>query len=132
MPPFVVYGDAEAAVAEILRTAAELAGATVSTDLAGYDTGNSWIRVARTGGMPTLWMRLDNPIVSFAVYAVDKPTAHDLAMAARAAVFAASGIYEGHGLALFDVGDAEGIAWNNDEPLMPHYTFSLSLVTRPV
>lgn len=130
MAPFIVFGDAEAAVAEILRTA--MTGVTVSTDLAGYNAGDPWIRVARTGGVPTLWMRLDNPVVSLAVYAADKPTAHDMAMSARASVFAQSGIYTGHGLALFDTADGEGIAWNNDVPEMPHYTLSLALVTRPI
>jgi hypothetical protein len=124
-----VYGDAEAAVVDIM--ADELDDATVSTDLIGFDVGARWVRVVRTGGLPILWMHLDNPQIAVTVFAPDKGAALDLAASARRAVFAARGVYTGHGLAIYDVSDAEGIAWAHNEKGGPSYTFALSLVTRP-
>lgn len=134
MAAYVTFGDAEAAVCAILRDSDQVAafdGVTVSTDLIGYATGGRWIRVVRTGGVPTLWMRLDNPVITIDVYAEDKSTAHDIADAARAALFAACGLYAGFGLALFDVGNSVGLSWATDEPNAAHYTLSVALVTRP-
>src|SRR5438034_517091 len=107
------YGDAEAAVIDIIRAADDLGDVPVSPDLVGLAA--PWVRVQRTGGKPLLWMRLDNPQIAVDVYGADKATAHDLAWAARAAVFAAKGAYTGHGLTLFDVADADGVAWSPDD-----------------
>lgn len=130
----VVFGDAEAAVVDILYADAGVsafAGVVVSTDLIGYTAG-TWIKVSRTGGIPTLWMRLDNALITFDVRADDKGTAFDVAEAARAAVFAGRG-YTGRGLELYDVVDSDGLTWNPDDnqPDVPRYEFTLSLVTRP-
>lgn len=129
MAESVVFGDAEAAVVDMLRVG--IPGVAVATDLIGYQRGASWVRVTRTGGLPILWMQLDNPIIALDVYGPDKGAAHDTATAARAAVFAQRGQYAGRGLRLVDVGDAEGLTWAADEPASAHYTLSLSLITRP-
>lgn len=130
-PPAVVqFGDAEAAVADIVR--AGVTGATVATTLVGYTEGASWIVVSRSGGVPTLWMRLDAPTIQVDVYAADKGTAHDLAQLARGLVFAAAGAYSGHGLYLADCRDFTGLAWLPDpDTTLPRYVFQLSLTTRP-
>lgn len=126
------FGDAEAAVVAILRDDTALSGIPVATDLVGY-TGGPWLRVIRTGGIPTLWMRIDNPVIAVAAYADDKAAAHDLAGTARSAVHDARGAYVGNGLALYDVMDTEGLAWSPDEnnPSVPRYLFTLALVTKP-
>lgn len=131
----VVFGDAEAAVVDILYADAGVsafAGVVVSTDLIGYAPGAAWVTVSRTGGVPTLWMRLDNALITFDVRANDKGAAFDLAEAARVAVFAGRG-YTGRGLELYDVVDSAGLAWSPDDkqPEVPRYEFTLSLVTRP-
>jgi hypothetical protein len=126
------FGDAEAAVVAILRADPALAGVSVSTDLIGYHSGDDWIRVTRTGGIPTLWMRLDNPVMEIAAYGPDKSSALGLARAARSAVFAARGIYAGNGLALYDVVDSEGLTWSPEsESPAARYAFTLALVTKP-
>lgn len=130
------FGDAEAAVVAILADAAaigQIGSVTVSTDLVGYSAPARWLRVQRTGGIPTLWMHVDNPILTVEAYAENKATAYGLACAARTAVFAARGTYTGNGLALFDVVDADGLTWKPDEqdPTTARYVFTLSLVTRP-
>jgi hypothetical protein len=132
----VVFGDAEAAVVDILSEASGVTaftGVTISTDLIGYGAGQPWITVSRTGGVPTLWMRLDNALITFDVRADDKGQAFDMAEAARAAVFDARGVYAGRGLELYDVVDTTGLTWSPDEqqPSTPRYEFTLSLVTRP-
>lgn len=131
-----MFGDVEAAIVAILKASAGVTAynpVTVATDLIGYTKPARWVRVARTGGVPTLWMRLDNPLVTIAAIAEDKGAAVDLAAAARSAVFAARGLYSGNGLALYDVGDEAGLTWDPDDadPSIPRYTFTLSLVTRP-
>lgn len=132
----VVFGDAEAAVVDILSGDAGLAAfanVTVSTDLVGYSAGLSWVKVSRTGGIPTLWMRLDNALIAFDVRAANKGLAFDIAETARAAVFEARGIYVGRGMDLYDAVDTTGLTWSPDErqPEIPRYEFTLSLVTRP-
>jgi hypothetical protein len=130
VPAPIVFGDAEAAVCEILRDSSlitAIAGVTVATDPARR------LRVTRTGGIPTLWMRLDNPVIAVAAYAPDKGSALDLARAARAAIYAARGHYIGNGLALYDVMDADGLSWSPDEqdPDQARYLFTLALVAKP-
>lgn len=135
MPESIVFGDAEAAVCAILTADSAIAdsGATVATDLVGWDTTQPWVRVVRSGGTPILWQRLDAPHITIDTYAPDKAAAHDLAAAARAAVFAARGAYTGNGLLLCDVTDFAGLAWLPDdtEPTIARYVFMLALVTRP-
>lgn len=127
-----IFGDAEAAVVDILAAADDLAGVNVATDLIGYSSGK-WLRVIRTGGVPTMWMRLDNPVIEIGAYASDKSAALDLAGIARAAIHAARGQYSGNGLALYDVVDSDGLTWSPDErnPALARYVFSLTLVTKP-
>ncbi|HLL68814.1 MAG TPA: hypothetical protein VK453_24335 [Micromonosporaceae bacterium] len=131
---YVVFGDAEAAVVDILRdsTQVDAFNPVISTDLIGYTAGDKWVQVRRTGGIPTLWMHVDNPLIAFDVHADDKGVALDLADAARGAVFAARG-YSGRGLQLYDITDTTGLTWAPDEaqPDVPRYQFTLSLVTRP-
>lgn len=123
--------DAEAAVVDVL--AAAVPDATVAADLVGYTVGDRWLRVVRTGGTATAWMRLDHPAVEIAAYAPDKGAALDLAIAARTAVFAARG-WTGHGLRLWDVADAEpGLSWSPDpDSQAPRYLVPVTLSTRPV
>lgn len=126
------YGDAEAAVVAILQSSPALAGIDVATDLAGFTSGR-WLRVIRTGGIPTLWMRVDNPVMAIAAYGPDKASALNLAGTARGAIYAARGTYVGNGLALYDVMDVDGLSWSPDElnPELPRYVFTLALVTKP-
>ena len=126
------FGDAEAAIVAVLRQGAGLDGVDVATDLNGY-TGGRWLRVIRTGGIPTLWMRLDNPVIAVAAYGADKTDALDLAGLARSAIHAARGQYVGNGLRLYDVMDTEGLSWSPDEndPDLNRYVFTLALVTKP-
>lgn len=126
------YGDAEAAVVAILQNDPALAGINVSTDLTGFASGR-WLRVIRTGGIPTLWMRVDNPIIAVAAYGTDKASALQLAGLARGAIYAARGTYVGNGLVIYDVMDVDGLSWSPDElnPELPRYVFTLALVTKP-
>lgn len=126
------FGDAEAAVVAILQNDPALTGAPVSTDLVGFTAGR-WLHVIRTGGIPTLWMRIDNPVIAVAAYGLDKASALNLAGLARGAVFAARGAYVGNGLAVYDVMDVEGLSWSPDElnPSLPRYVFTLAMVTKP-
>jgi hypothetical protein len=124
----VSFGDPEAAVVHILGT---VTGLVASTDMIGYDEQQTWAVVTRTGGVPTLWMQLDNPIITLDVYAPYKGDALDVAEACRVAVFDAVGTYTGFGLKLYDVSDHEGLTWRADNDAAPHYTLSLALVTAP-
>lgn len=136
MADFVLFGDAEAAVCDILRDSSQISdftGVTVATDLVGYAYPARRLRVTRTGGVPTLWMQLDNPAIDIESSAENKAVAYDLASAARAVVFAARGTYIGQGLSLYDVADVAGLTWtpDADDPNVARYVVKLSLVTRP-
>jgi hypothetical protein len=136
MPAPVVFGDAEAAVCDILRSSAAIAafaGVTIATDLVDFAYPNRRLRVTRTGGIPTMWQRVDNPTVEIESLAESKAVAYDLASAARAAVFAARSSYAGNGLTLFDVVDTTGLTWSPDalEIADCRYVFTLALVTKP-
>jgi hypothetical protein len=136
VPDFVAFGDAEAAVCDILRDSDEVTAVgevVVATDLVGFAYPERRLRVTRTGGIPTLWMQLDNPAIEIEASAESKSVAYDMASAARAAVFAARGSFIGHGLTLFDVADVAGLTWTPDsaDPDVSRYLVKLSLVTRP-
>lgn len=135
MTSFPEFGDAEAAVCDILRAAAGVAAfdATVSTDLVGYSRPARWLHVSRTGGVPTRWMHQDNAEIEVAALAEDKAATHDLAAAARTAIFAARGAYTGQGLTVYDVADDMGLAWSPDDqdPGTARYVFALVVVTQP-
>lgn len=128
-----VFGDAEAAVIAVLRDDADLDGVSVAGDLIGY-SGGRWLRVQRTGGIPTPWRRTDNPALDISVYAEGKGAALDMAWTARAAIHGARGRYAGHGLAICDVYDVEGPAWTPDDlnPDAARYVFRVALVTKPM
>lgn len=129
------FGDAEAAVCDILRASSQVAAldAGVATDLVGYAYPARRLRVSRTGGVPTLWMRLDNPEIEIEALAELKSAAYDLAAAARTAVFNARGTYTGRGLGLYDVADVTGLTWSPDSanPDASRYVVKLALVTKP-
>jgi len=131
----IAFGDAEAAVCDILRDSERVAefDATIATDLVGFTYPARRLRVSRTGGVPTLWMRVDNAVIDIESSAENKAVALDMATAARAAVFAARGVYTGQGLSLFDVADSAGLAWtpDPDDPDVARYLVRLSLTTRP-
>lgn len=136
MAGFIVFGDAEAAVCDILRASNQITtftGVTVATDLVGYAYPARRLRVTRTGGVPTLWMQMDNPLIDIESSAESKAVAFDMAAAARAVVFAARSSFIGQGLTLFDVADVAGLTWSPDpaDPDVARYTVKLSLVTRP-
>lgn len=133
-----LFGDAEAAACDIIRANTRVRtfdGVTVATDLVGFTSPARRVRVTRTGGLPVLWMRLDNAVVEFEVLAESKAVAYDLSAAARAAVFAARGRYFGNGLALYDVLDdpGGGLVFSPDpkDPAVCRYLFKLILVTQP-
>lgn len=132
---YLAFGDAEAAVCDILRASDPVAAfdPTIATDLVGFAYPARRLRVSRTGGAPTLWMQLDNATIDIESSAETKAAAFDMASAARAAVFAARDTYAGHGVELFDVADAGGgLSWapDQDDPDVARYVVRLSLVIR--
>lgn len=131
---FIAFGDAEAAAVEILRASPDVTAYApgISTDLIGWRAPQRWVRVVRSGGNPLNWLALDGPRLTFDVFAEDKAVAHDMAQAARAAMFARIGNYTGNRLRLANVTDAAGLAWlhDPDEPLVARYVFALNLVTQ--
>jgi hypothetical protein len=132
MAPSTVYGDAEAAVAAILRADPGIdAEVGVSADLVGYDRADRWLRVTRTGGAPSPWLRQDNPIITVDAYAPTKAESYDLAAAALAAIYAARG-YVSDSLKVYDITDTLAFTWETDENDVARYAFEVTLATRPV
>lgn len=101
---FVVPGDAEAAVIDILKTLTpELAGKniTFSSDLVGYEPMARWVMVTQEGSSAD-WPKIDKPRIDIEVYAENRTTARDIAALCQASVLRAMGTYSGKGLRITD------------------------------
>lgn len=99
-----LFGDAEAAVVDILLNDADLLAAfpavNVSTDLVGYQESLQWVEVARKGGNITAWQAVEKARIDFYIYAPVRSQAADIGQLVMRAVFAAMGSYVGKGCRL--------------------------------
>ena len=125
-----VFPDSEALVVQWL--AAELP-VSVTTDLNGWRAGNRRVVITRTGGVPSLAIRVDNPRIDVDVFADTKESAHDLAQQARAAVHEMpSGDFTDAGAVVANVTDELGLAYIPDpDTRAPRYVFALRLAVHP-
>lgn len=90
--PFVLHGDIEALIVEILNNhTPELStyAPTISTDLRGYLTGDRWVVVTAEGGSHDLWNVISKPRIDFEVRGEVRSVAHDISQIVLASVFRA-------------------------------------------
>lgn len=103
----------------------------VSADLVGYESGQNWIQVTRSGGIRPVRYRIDQPRIDANCYAADKPTAENLAESALAALLGIPPNPIAGGI-VTNVDTFQGPADLTD-PVneQPRYTFSVELTLHP-
>jgi hypothetical protein len=131
---FIVGGDAEAAVVDILlNRTPELTpfSPTISTNLTGYVFGDRWVMVTQEGGF-RVWPNIDRPRIDIQVFAERRSVARDIASLCLASIIRASGFYHGHGLTLTDAIVELGLTRVPDRRQeADRYIFALRLTTVP-
>lgn len=131
---FIVPGDAEAAVVDILKNETpELAGLgiTFSTTMVGYVTGSRWVVVSQEGSAPR-WPKIDRPRIDIEVFAASRSDARDIAALCQASVLRAMGNYSGKGVTITDAKVELGLTRVPDRlEEVARYIFAVRLTTVP-
>lgn len=108
-PEFILQGDAEGAVIDILKNdTPELPHYPphptlhISTNLVGYRSEDRWIMVSQEGAIDK-WPKINRPRIDLQVYAERRSVAKDIIEICIASLKRAMGDYVGFGLVLCDV-----------------------------
>ena len=135
---YIVHGDAEAAVVDILlNDTPELPHFPpnpplhITTNMISYDPLERWIVVTQEGSLRT-WPKIDRPRIDVEVLAERRSVTHDIASIALASIERAMGAYQGFGLTITDVKLEQGITRVPDKlQETSRYIFSVRLTTVP-
>jgi len=103
--PFVLFGDFEAAIIDILSQADQLvpfAIDKITTDMVGYTEGDLWVTVELEGGSYK-FKALKRPRIDITVYGPSRSVAYDVSSMIQAVVFHKAGNYWGNGVNLISV-----------------------------
>ena len=127
-----LFPDSEAVAVTYLRSRNEL-DVTVTTDLHGWRAGDRRVVLSRSGGVPSLAFRIDNPRLDVDAFAATKEAAHDLAQLVRVALHdLPTGDHTALGAVVVDVRDDVGLTYLPDpDTNAPRYVFAVVLVVRP-
>jgi hypothetical protein len=131
--PLVTFPDVERLVVDSFRERAELTGVVVDNRVPpDFDGTQRAVLVSRVGGAWVDDQRLDHPLIDLETYGPDKPAAHVVALAARAATFGLRGVSSG-GAVVVDVVEEDGPRWLPDyhHPRGNRYVSTIRLVVRP-
>lgn len=99
-PLYILFGDFEAAVIDILSTSTEVSGFSVdkiTTDMIGYDRTKSWVLVEMEGGSYK-FKYVKRPRIDITVYAPTRSRAYDISAVIQAVMFAQQGVYGKNGV----------------------------------
>lgn len=126
--PFVVHGDVEALIVEVLKNAPELSPyePTISTDLRDYNESDRWVMVTVEGGAKEIWNVVNKPRIDFEVRAERRSVAHDMAQICEGAVFRAIP-YSAFGATLCMVREELGLVNVPDKEEVESYRYIFSL-----
>lgn len=100
--PYVLFGDFEAAIIDILSNASELDPYNIdhiTSDLNQYESGMTYVTVEMQGGSYKFYV-VKRPRIDITVYAAKRSLAYDISTTAQAVIFAKQGDYKGHGVNL--------------------------------
>lgn len=137
-PEFILHGDAEAAVCDILRfDTAELPLAPphpplrISTTLVGYQPGDRWILVSQEGSLES-WPKISRVRIDIEVFAERRTVAKDIAEICLASLKRSMGTYRGFGLFISDCKVEIGPTRVPDKlQEVSRYIFAVRLTTTP-
>jgi hypothetical protein len=135
--PYVVQGDVEAAVVDLLKGASEVtalcASSNISTDLKGYVAGAPWVLVERAGGARRYPFVVDRPRIDITVRSGDRRSVvQALAQTVQAVLFREAARYSGHGVIITGAKEETGLFRANDKLNdYPTYYFSVRLTVKP-
>lgn len=128
----IIFGDAEAAVIEILSSATEVTAftPTITTDLKGYQRGARWIEVTRAGGSYR-FPRYERPRIDIITFAELRSVAYDMIAACQAVMFREQGNYMGHGVNYLACQIESGIFESNEKDTdQVRYILALRLILK--
>lgn len=134
--PYINFGDAEAAVVDILiNDTPELTNvvpvANISTNLVGYIDGDRWIYVVQLTANER-WPKINRPRIDVQVRAERRSVALDISNICLASIKRAMGTYSGFGLTITDVRTEQGLSRVPDPMIeSSRYVFALRLTTVP-
>lgn len=97
---FILFGDVEAAVIDILSNASEITAfnpVNITTDQVGYVSGDRWIEIGLEGGSYR-FARPARPRIDITTYAENRSVALDMIVTCQAVLFREQGNYRGHGI----------------------------------
>jgi hypothetical protein len=107
-PEMIIFGDAEAAVVDILQNdTPELPHfppnppLTITTNLVGYEPDDRWIEVVQEGASMT-WPKIQRVRIDLMVYAERRSVAKDICEICLASLMRSMGDYRGFGLFISD------------------------------
>lgn len=129
---YIIYGDAEAAVVDILKNAPEIQAFSpiVTTSLNNYDAGNRYIEITRAGGSYR-FPRYERPRIDIITYAERRSVAYDMIATAQAVMFREQGNYMGHGVNYLVCQVESGIFESNEKDTdQVRYILSLRLILK--
>lgn len=130
---YIIFGDSEAAVVDILKHAPEIQAFTpvsVTTDLKGYERGNRWIEVSRAGGSYRFF-RYERPRIDITVYAERRSVAYDIMATAQAVMFREQANYRGLGINYLACQVESGIFESNEKDTdQVRYILALRLIIK--
>lgn len=131
---YILFGDAEAAVVDILSHAPEIVALNpegVSTSLIGYQRGDLWIEVTRQGGSYSFPLP-ESARIDIHAYGRLRSDALDLISICQAVMFREAGTYTGHGCSLVACQVETGIFESSDKDTdQINYALSLRLTVKP-
>lgn len=129
---YIIFGDAEAAVVDILKNAPEIIAfsPTVTTDLKNYERGMRWIEVTRAGGSYR-FIRYERPRIDIDCYAEKRSVCYDMIATCQAVMFREQANYVGHGVNYLACQVETGIFESNEKDTEGvRYILSLRLLLK--
>lgn len=131
---FIIFGDAEAAVCDILRTAPEIIALNpvkVTTDLKNYQPGQRWIEVTRAGGSYR-FIRFERPRIDIICFAERRSVCYNMISTCQAVMFREQANYVGHGINYLACQVESGIFESSEKDTdQVRYILSLRLILKP-
>lgn len=97
---YIIFGDVEAMVVDLLSNSPRLAGETIdriTTDMVGWEAGMTWIEIAMEGGSYK-FLHTKRARIDITVYSVHRKDAYRISAICQAIMFANQRSYKGFGL----------------------------------
>jgi hypothetical protein len=127
-------GDIEAAIVEIISSAAEIVAlnvTSVATDMKGFNRGDRWIIISRQGGSYP-WPKPEHARIDFECIAESRAAANDMIRACQTIMFREQNNYVGKGVRYISCSVESGIFQSFEKNTdQTRYVLALRVVHKP-